>query len=65
MSVIDVTSAANTLTIEIEQGGCQHDFSVKLGCEPHDHEHLWGWACSKCWAQAFYSDLDACCEDED
>ena len=64
MTAITASSTSNRLTIDYTLDGCQHDFSVRLGCEPHDYRHLWGWACSKCWQQVFYSDLDACCEEE-
>lgn len=56
---------SSCLTIEYALTACQHDFSVRLGCEPHEYKHLWGWACSRCWQQIFYSDLDACCEEKE
>ena len=56
------TSISQTLTIELEAGGCKHVLDVPLYCEPHDFKHLWGWACSKCWEQFFLSDLDSACE---
>lgn len=59
-----MTFASSTnLTLRFNTGGCQHEFDVPLYCEPHAYSHLWGWACSKCWEQAFYPDLDSRCEE--
>ena len=56
------TASANNLTLVIDMvGDCAHEFTVALGCEPHGYAHIWGWACSRCWAQVFYDDLEGRC----
>lgn len=65
MNTIISSSASHTLVVACESNGCQHEFTVRLGCEQHAYRHTWGWACHKCWMQAFYSDLDACCEEDE
>ena len=60
----EVTStSSNNLTVVLD-GSCNHVLSVALGCEPHGYAHLWGWACSLCWQQFLYDDLDEMCERE-